>query len=77
MLVKARKKKKKLPIVVRAKSNTKRLNWPEDPDAGVEMDDRIIGCRRVAQTFLDEHRYKLLWENTFFEIWSPRINRKM
>lgn len=77
MLVKARKKKKKLPIVVRAKSNTKRLNWPEGPDAGVEMDDRIIGCRRVAQTFLDEHRYKLLWENTFFEIWSPRINRKM
>ena len=70
-LKKAQKEKTGLPVVVRAKSDTKNISWPQKAEVGLEMDERIIGCRSIAQSFLDEHRYTLLWENDFFQILSP------
>ena len=71
-LKQAQREKKELPIVVRAKSNTKTRYWPQDVDRGLQItDSHINDCRLIAIRFLKANKYTVVWENTFFQILAP------
>ena len=71
-LKRAQKEKRRLPIVVRAKADTKTRYWPQDVDMGLQITDtRINDSRLIAIRFLKVNKYTVVWENTFFQILAP------
>ncbi len=71
-LKRAQKEKRRLPIVVRAKGDTKTRYWPQDVDMGLQITDtRINDSRLIAIRFLKANEYTVVWENTFFQILAP------
>ncbi len=65
--------KKTLPMVVRAKSDTIRKGWPKNnkPVHGGTNNHRGI-LRAVIESFLKKNNYQTIWENSNFEILTPR-----
>ena len=71
-LKKAERERAKLPIIVRAKSQTRISRWPKErvEFKDFESNDEIAN-RTSINKFIEDNRYSLLWENDFFEILVP------
>lgn len=58
-----------LPVVVRAKEATAKFDWPDV--SGLRMDWRHKEDRILMNRFLQQHRYVVAWQNSFFQILVP------
>lgn len=69
-LAKAIKEKTQLPILVRAKFNTREFYWPRknivDTTSEIQNENRA-----TIDDFINRNNYTLVWENDFFEILKP------
>ncbi len=64
-------KERGLPLVLRAKSLTKKKGWPKISKPVDITDPAIIKDREILQDFLDRNRYQTAWKNKDFEILVP------
>ncbi|PKM80766.1 MAG: hypothetical protein CVU89_12595 [Firmicutes bacterium HGW-Firmicutes-14] len=58
-----------LPVIVRARGNTEEPTWPRT--RGLRRDKYLSGARKIMNDFIKENNYKIVWENSFFEILQP------
>jgi hypothetical protein len=61
--------KYKMPIIIHAKGSTRDKKWPNTqiPEKEGSYSDKW----KIFQKFEQEHNYKIIWENNFFEIKAP------
>ncbi|NIA11507.1 MAG: hypothetical protein GWP10_17750 [Nitrospiraceae bacterium] len=71
-LKKAEKKMDSMPIIVKAKVNTRSFSWPQKSAYfGVPFRYRLRNKRQMLSDFVVKFNYKKAWESNFFEIWKP------
>jgi len=68
-LNRAKRERPYLPVMVRAKGSTERITWPRT----IRLQDKesLGKIRDLMDVFVSENNYKLVWENTFFQILVP------
>lgn len=69
MLKKAQSEKNELPVIVRAKGSTEHSLWPRTKKLSLEP--KFVEIRAIMTVFIAKNDYKLAWENSFFEIFTP------
>lgn len=67
----AEREHSELPIIFAAKGDVD-IGWPDDVGRGLPRGLRKFDeMRATMRSFEQRHRYAKVWENSFFEIWTP------
>jgi hypothetical protein len=69
LFARAPREKGCVPVLVRARGNTRRGEWPNNARKGV--DRKHAPARKVIASFLKAHDYRVTWRNSYFEILEP------
>jgi hypothetical protein len=63
------KEKSELPVIIRARFNSRSFNWPDNLKT---VDDESYRERRdIMENFIGTHNYTPVWNDDFFEILTP------
>ncbi len=69
MLDRAVAERPELPVIVRARGSTEKINWPRGKT--LRGGYYLVGSRKIMNQFIEKKDYRKAWENSFFEILVP------
>ena len=69
MLDRALAERPELPVIVRAGGSTEKFDWPRGKT--LRGGYYLAGSRKIMNEFIEAQNYRMVWENSFFEILIP------